>query len=283
MNEKNRNLVLRLTSGLLLLPIVLWLIYLGGYALAVLLAIAAGACTAEYIGITLGRLRIIGWFAVLMSAAMPALTAWFFISGKLSANPTLGPAAMGAATGLILFAAWMYHLIRGPLPEAPARSAHIVTAFLYGAGGLSAVMGIRGFNNGLWWVVVALVITWGNDTSAYFFGRSLGKHKLYPEVSPGKTWEGFFGGFVGSIGLLFVMRAFFFPVLTAVDAVVLGTLGGILGPAGDLCESMLKRAYGVKDSGWIIPGHGGMLDRVDALIFNAPLVLLYIQFVRGPN
>ena len=115
---------------------------------------------------------------------------------------------------------------------------------------------------------------------AYFFGRFLGKHKLYPEVSPAKTWEGFFGGFVGSIGFLFLQKAFFFSHLTVVDCLVLGILGGILGPAGDLCESMLKRAYGVKDSGTIIPGHGGMLDRIDALIFNGPMVLLYVQFVR---
>ncbi len=90
-----------------------------------------------------------------------------------------------------------------------------------------------------------------------------------------------FGGFVGAIGFLFVQRAFFFPTLTVIDCFVLGGLGSVLGPAGDLCESMLKRAYGVKDSGVIIPGHGGMLDRIDALIFNAPMVFLYVVFLRG--
>lgn len=271
MTDKNRNMLIRALTAFTLLPLVLGLLSLGGWWCGGLLSIAAGLCTSEYIGIALGRLRIIGWFAVLLSSAMPLLVVW---------RPIEAPALVMGSTGVVLFAAWMYHLIRGPLPEAPMRSAHILTAFLYGSGGLTALMALRNLPAGMWWVIAALVVTWGNDTAAYFFGRTLGKHKLYPEVSPGKTWEGFFGGFVGSIGLLFVMRAFFFPTMTAVDAALLGVLGGLLGPAGDLCESMLKRAYGVKDSGWVMPGHGGMLDRIDALIFNAPMVLLYVQFVR---
>jgi phosphatidate cytidylyltransferase len=85
---------------------------------------------------------------------------------------------------------------------------------------------------------------------------------------------------VGSIGGLLIVKYGFFPKMTIVDCFALGSLGGVLGPMGDLCESMLKRAYGVKDSGNIIPGHGGMLDRIDALLFNAPAALLYVQFVR---
>ena len=101
-------------------------------------------------------------------------------------------------------------------------------------------------------------------------------------MSPNKTWEGFFGGMVGSVGGMFIARAFFFPGFTVVDCVVLGMAGGIArARSGDLCESMLKRAYGVKDSGKLIPGHGGILDRIDALLFNAPLVFLYVQFIRG--
>ena len=149
------------------------------------------------------------------------------------------------------------------------------------ASALVAVEALFGMNRSIASSIAALVITWANDTLAYFAGRFLGRHKLYPEVSPNKTWEGFFGGMVGSVVGMFIARAFFFPVFTVADCLVLGIVGGILGPIGDLCESMLKRAYGVKDSGRIIPGHGGILDRIDALLFNAPLVFGYVHFVRG--
>ena len=273
MTDKNKNLIIRVISGLTLLPGVLYLLYLGGWWAAVLLGFAAGACAWEYINITLKGFTPVAWLTVLLAGAMPMLP----IAMPLHAN-----ALISGATGLVLFSAWCWHLLRGPLPEAPLRTAHLLMAFIYGHGGLTALAALRLVpDNGLMWVVAALVITWGNDTSAYFAGRIFGKHKLYVEVSPNKTWEGFFGGFVGAIGFLFLQRAFFFPGLTVLDCFVLGGLGSLLGPAGDLCESMLKRAYGVKDSGRIIPGHGGMLDRIDALIFNAPMVFLYVQFVRG--
>jgi phosphatidate cytidylyltransferase len=269
--EKNKNLLLRVISAFTLLPIVLYLLYAGGWWSAALFGFAAGACAWEYTTITLKRVSPVGWFTVGMAAAMPFLPV---------AEPTQAAALIAGATGAVLFAGWSWHLVRGPLPEAPTHTAQLLMAFIYGHGGLTALSALRLLPDGGWWVVAALVITWGNDTMAYFFGRFLGKHKLYPEVSPNKTWEGFAGGFVGAIGFLLVQKHFFFPALSLVDCLVLGVLGSILGPAGDLCESMLKRASGVKDSGVIIPGHGGMLDRIDALIFNAPMVLLYVQFVR---
>ncbi len=272
MTEKNKNLLIRVISGLTLLPVVLYLLYLGGWWTAGLLGFAAAACAYEYIGITLKGHSPIAWVTVALAAAMPLLPMAF---------PQNAHALISGATGVVLFLAWSWHLLRGPLPEAPQRTSHLLMAFLYGHGGLTALMALRLLPDGGMWVVAALVITWGNDTLAYFAGRFLGKHKLYPEVSPNKTWEGFAGGFVGAIGFLFIQRAFFFQSMTVIDCLVLGTLASFLGPAGDLCESMLKRAYGVKDSGKIIPGHGGMLDRIDALIFNAPMVLLYVQFVRG--
>jgi phosphatidate cytidylyltransferase len=126
---------------------------------------------------------------------------------------------------------------------------------------------------------MALLLTWGNDTGAYAFGRTMGRHKLYPKVSPGKTWEGFFGGMIVATALALAAKATFFPSLSWIDAIALGIPTSILGPIGDLSESMIKRAYGVKDSGKLIPGHGGLLDRVDALLFNAPFIYLYAVLV----
>ena len=122
-----------------------------------------------------------------------------------------------------------------------------------------------------------------NDTCAYFAGRAFGKHKLAPLLSPKKTWEGFAGGFVGTLGFLFAGKALFpetFAGLTSTDLVLLGVPSAFLGPVGDLAESLLKRNYDVKDSGNILPGHGGMLDRIDAAFFVCPWVLCYLVALK---
>lgn len=126
------------------------------------------------------------------------------------------------------------------------------------------------------WLFVALAIAFMSDTGAYAFGRMWGKHKLYPAVSPGKTWEGALGGLVGAnLATIGWGSLFLLPELSIGKAVVLGVLGSLAGQIGDLFESMLKRGYGVKDSGNLLPGHGGMLDRVDALLFVAPVVYYF--------
>jgi phosphatidate cytidylyltransferase len=114
-----------------------------------------------------------------------------------------------------------------------------------------------------------------SDTGAYYTGRLLGRHKLAPRISPGKTVEGALGGLIAAIGAGPLSRLLFFPEIPIVHALVLGALIGLLGPLGDLSESMLKRGAGVKDSGTLLPGHGGMLDRVDSILFCAPLLYYY--------
>lgn len=113
------------------------------------------------------------------------------------------------------------------------------------------------------------------DTGAYYIGRLLGRHKLAPRISPGKTIEGALGGLVAAIAAGPLSRLLFFQEISVVHAIVLGTLIGVLGPVGDLSESMLKRGADVKDSGAMLPGHGGILDRVDSILFCAPLFYYY--------
>jgi phosphatidate cytidylyltransferase len=126
------------------------------------------------------------------------------------------------------------------------------------------------------WVLVALTVTWFGDTTAYFAGRAFGRHKLYPAISPGKTIEGSLGGLLGSLLAVVLAKQWYLAgVLSFWDVPLLALPGGVLGQVGDLCESMVKRAYGVKDSGVILPGHGGLLDRIDALLFTAPFVFMY--------
>lgn len=276
MNEKNRNLLLRAVSALVLLPIVLLLVALGGPWSTGLLSVAAAAGTGEYYAITLKRLSPAAWVGVVVAGVLPFL--------PLRGASRTGEAAFWLVAGFLIFT-WVYHLLRATeRHEAPTKVGHLLTGLLYGSVGMTAMSALRLLPRGMEWAIAAMVITWANDTAAYFAGRFLGRHKLLVEVSPNKTWEGFFGGMVGSVGGMLLAREllplFNLVPFTVLDCVLLGVGGAVLGPLGDLCESMLKRAYGVKDSGWLIPGHGGMLDRVDALLFNAPLVFAYVKFLR---
>lgn len=120
-----------------------------------------------------------------------------------------------------------------------------------------------------------LLATWTTDATAYFVGKLIGKHKIAPEVSPGKTWEGACSGFVGAVIVVALMGGWF--KFDWRDAIFLSLIVGVAGQVGDLCKSVIKRDVGVKDFGVLIPGHGGVLDRFDSLLINTPLVYLYAQ------
>jgi len=125
------------------------------------------------------------------------------------------------------------------------------------------------------------MIVFAGDTGAYYTGRAFGRHKLAPRVSPGKTVEGAIGGLAGNIAAVVIARYWFFPELALSTAIPLGLIMGLLGIVGDLCESMLKRGAQVKDAGKLIPGHGGLLDRLDSMLFNAPVLFYYyVLFMR---
>jgi phosphatidate cytidylyltransferase len=134
----------------------------------------------------------------------------------------------------------------------------------------------RDLPHGAYVVILILVIAWVGDTGAYFAGRFLGKSKLYEAVSPKKTWAGAYGGLAGSLVAAIVMKLFFLTELGWLDVFLIAIPGAILGQLGDLAESLIKRAVNVKDSGALLPGHGGMLDRIDAVLFIAPYVYLYL-------
>jgi phosphatidate cytidylyltransferase len=125
-------------------------------------------------------------------------------------------------------------------------------------------------------VLLVLIATWSNDTFAYFAGKTFGKHKLAPKISPGKTWEGFFGGALGSICMPLILSNFLTP-LTTTQILGVAVPCVLLAPAGDLIESWIKRRHGVKDSGTLLPGHGGVLDRIDALLLTGPWALIYFM------
>lgn len=124
-----------------------------------------------------------------------------------------------------------------------------------------------------------LIILWANDTGAYLSGRSFGKHKLFERISPNKTWEGFIGGVLFAM-LIALNLEQYFGSLQKWEWVTMAAIIGVFGTLGDLVESMLKRSLGVKDSGNILPGHGGLLDRFDGLLIAAPLVFLFLLMLQ---
>ncbi|HWB98977.1 MAG TPA: phosphatidate cytidylyltransferase, partial [Bryobacteraceae bacterium] len=121
---------------------------------------------------------------------------------------------------------------------------------------------------------------WIGDAGAYYVGRRLGRHKLAPRISPGKSWEGAIASVAVSVlfGVFYLAR--FLPSVPAAAAIAISAVANIAGQLGDLAESAIKRGAGVKDSGTILPGHGGFLDRVDSTLFVLPVVYLYIRFVQ---
>ena len=182
----------------------------------------------------------------------------------------------------------LYYLFRfGDMQTAARRLAFSIAGIIY-AGLLFQFLALLkrdlGGDLGGHFVLFVLVVTWAGDTGAYFAGRFLGKTKLYPAVSPGKTWAGAFGGLAGSaaaaagikLGLMTGSDMAVLPWFGWVDVFLIAIPGAALGQMGDLVESMIKRSTGVKDSGSILPGHGGILDRVDAVLIVAPWTYLYL-------
>jgi len=131
-------------------------------------------------------------------------------------------------------------------------------------------------------VLTVFIGVWSCDTLAYFVGSAIGKHKIFPRVSPNKSWEGSLAGLAGSfIALMLIVRAGWLPGLDYTDALILGLITGVAGQLGDFAESLVKRDVGVKDSSNLLPGHGGAWDRLDSILFAAPLSYLYLTLVVG--
>lgn len=165
---------------------------------------------------------------------------------------------------------------RGRSPASDV--AWTVLGVVWVGGGGAAAAAMLQLEDGIYLLVAYILITALDDIGAYFVGTRFGKHKMAPSISPAKSWEGWLGGFVASLagGLLF---AFLLQSLDPLDGLAIGAISGLLAPVGDLVESVVKREIGIKDSGRLLPGHGGLLDRLDAILFCAPAVYLYLRFV----
>ncbi len=181
--------------------------------------------------------------------------------------------------GLLFIGFALLYLFRVRTIESAAREmAFALLAFLYIPFLLMHLVLLRQTDFGIQWLFVVMLIVMTNDSAAYYCGSAFGKHRLYQLVSPKKSIEGAVGGLIGSFGGTLLAKFTFFPQLTLTDAAVTALVVGVIGQAGDLFESLLKRSFGVKDSGTIIPGHGGVLDRLDSILFAAPITYYYVLF-----
>jgi phosphatidate cytidylyltransferase len=190
------------------------------------------------------------------------------------------PALLVTVLTFSVMAALMFNLLRIRAEGMDmAAVGSVILGIMYIPLLMSHFILIRQMPAGVVWIFFILVLAFCGDIAAYYVGRTWGKRKLLPQVSPGKTVEGTIGLVCGSITGCLIFRGVFLPELLVIHAVVLGMVGSIIGQLGDLCESALKRAAGVKDSGVLLPGHGGVLDRLDCLMFITPFVYYYQVFI----
>ena len=168
---------------------------------------------------------------------------------------------------------------RAPLEQSLKDGAMTLFGVLYLGLTLGPLSMTRLLPQGEWLIFFLLLVTWASDTGAYYIGTLYGRHRLAPTISPKKSYEGLVGGLIGAIIAAYIIRWWFLTELSGLDCLVLGTLLTITGLWGDLTESAMKRSVGLKDSGGILPGHGGMLDRLDSLLFTAPAFYYYVTMV----
>ena len=252
-------------AGLLLVLPVLW--WGGMHGVQLLVLATSIVCLVEYSGMAFPDDR--------PAALVLLLAGWLLLHVALH-HPSV-PSLIGAGGVLTMGAMAVATLRIGPDIAAAADRAARGLLGIGWIGLLSFLPLIRHGPDGLAWVFAVLVVSWLGDTGAYFAGRAFGRHPLYSKVSPKKTWEGALGGITLATVGLFVVSELGLPALSALDVLILGPVLCIVGIVGDLAESMLKRSFGVKDTGWIMPGHGGLLDRIDSVLFVAPATWLWIQ------
>jgi phosphatidate cytidylyltransferase len=270
----------RIASGAILIPIVIALLVLGGWAYQILILVAMLGAATEFAQM----FRKKGFPVSLLWISLLAL-AWP-AEILLPESPGYFPIVTGVLLGMTLRELWETR--RHPKQANPtSRWALTLAGGTYLGIGGAHLIGLRALPDGLWWVLTTFIIVWVSDSAAYFIGRRWGRHKMAPAISPGKSWEGYAAQVVSG-PLIGVFLAWLWPTifpaaagpdltLTLWYGLLVGGIISVLCPAGDFLISMMKREAGVKDTSNLIPGHGGILDRIDSILWAGMLAHLFAQ------
>ena len=265
-------MVARASSAIVGIHLVVLLVWFGfpWFLVLVCLASAIGALElcdmAGQAGRRLPRLVVAAW-------AVALVVAGHLIADGNAVVPVLLPALGSGALISLALVAWQHRRTGGLLEWGLTAGAA-----LYAGGLLTHAPLLRGLEQGREWVLFLLLATFATDTGAFAVGRAVGRRRLAPSISPGKTWEGALGGLLAALGASVAIVYAFGLDASWGEALTLGALVGVAGQVGDLVESRLKRAAGAKDSGWLIPGHGGVLDRMDSIVFNLVVVYHFVKW-----
>jgi phosphatidate cytidylyltransferase len=264
------DLARRVLSVVVLLPVFVWVLVAAPLWIFVAMVVAAGM---------LANWEFTRMFA---RAGVPVLRDAGLIWGGLVTLVFVRPDRADAGFALVVVGLLVASLDRGvPGPARWQRVAVTLLGVCYVNWLLGHVLWLRSLPDGLHWVLLLVWVTWIGETAAYVVGSLVGRHKLAPGISPGKTIEGAAAQLAASVIASLAAGGWLFPGLLLRDALVVGILLGVAGQVGDLVESALKRSVGTKDTGQVIPGHGGMLDRIDGLLFNAPALFYYVTYGRA--
>ncbi|MBR5877208.1 MAG: phosphatidate cytidylyltransferase [Alistipes sp.] len=284
MSDKLKNFIVRTLSGAVMLAIVLGAILASEWSFMALVTIIALGGIWEFYNFAQKAgyqpMKLLGLFGGVLTMLI-GISLFFMFATKDSTNDSLFAIIFGMAIVTLLllvplmFICELYRKSTTPI----ANIGSTIMGMLYVAMPLSLLIlipALLGTSSGGWnpWIVLFYIfIIWANDVFAYLFGITLGRHRLFERISPKKSWEGFFGGLLGAMAMGYVASL----VLEAEPMVWIGLalVAALSGVFGDLVESLFKRSVDLKDSGNFIPGHGGWLDRFDALIFSAPFAFVY--------
>ncbi len=263
----------RWITGLIALPILIFLIYKGGAAFCLLISAAAVTALWEYNRIVLDDA---------LASVSGIITGWGYLLGGVIAWAAywVGPELILSLVALNLVVVALISMFHFKTDPAVLKViVRQLQGIIYIPVLLAFLVLIRADDNGMNWIYLLLAVVFAGDTSAYYVGSYWGRHKLSPAISPGKTIEGSVGGLAANLAVGVIAKMLFFPNLPWAPSILFFLAVGIAGQMGDLFESEMKRFSGIKDSSGILPGHGGVLDRIDALLFASPVAYVFIRFI----